>query len=89
MTPRRGYSLCARLALYRLATEGALTLRQLAPDLASGDGCAMRRALARLVKDHWLQVFGRSARERLYCIHPRVADAATTLAPFLKPESAA
>lgn len=85
MTRPRGYSLPARVALYRLATEGALTLKQLAPDLASSNGCAMRRALARLVRDRWLEVFGRSAAERLYTIHPRAAAAAATLAPFLKP----
>lgn len=86
MTRKRGYSLPAKLALFRLATEGALTLKQLAPDLASPSGSAMRRALARLVRDHWLCVWGREPGKRLYTIHPRAVEAAATLAPFLKPD---
>lgn len=85
MTTRR-YSQPARRALYRLATEGALTLKQLAGDLASPMGCAMRRALARLVRDRWVEQFGREPSQRLYVIHPRASDAASTLAPFLKPD---
>lgn len=83
---RRGYSLPARRALFRLATEGALTLKQLAGDLASPTGSAMRRALARLVRDHWICVYGRAPSQRLYTIHPRAYSAAATLAPFLNPD---
>lgn len=86
MTRSRRYSLPARLALYRLASEGALTLKQLAPDLASASGSAMRRALARLVRDHWICVWGREPEKRLYTLHPRAVEAAATLKPFLKPD---
>ncbi|RIK65420.1 MAG: hypothetical protein DCC64_01930 [Planctomycetota bacterium] len=83
----RRYSLTARRALFRLATEGALTLKQLAgEDLASLTGSAMRRALARLVRDHWICVYGRKPGERLYTIHPRVYAAAAQMAPFLDPD---
>ncbi len=42
---------------------------------------------SQFVQDRWLEVFGRSAAERLYMIHPRAAAAAATLAPFLKPSA--